>query len=120
MTEPEQWQIILLKAAAIIEKEGWVKDAFHKNGSHCAVGAINKAAKLNGKRRSPQKAIVKLYDVVSKDRDLWPRRYYRYNRDCYYLDKRDDVMLWNDTVCTTGKEVVKAMRKAAGCPDVKT
>lgn len=114
MTEPEQWQIILLKAAAIIEKEGWITGSLHRGGKHCAVGAINKAAGLISKRHHTSKAITKLHEAVKSDL----HGSFHFDGDNLH-ERRSNVMTWNDLVAKSGKKVVKTMRKAAGCPDVK-
>lgn len=36
------WQEVLLRAADLIEKDGWCRGTYHRGRGHCIVGAVTK------------------------------------------------------------------------------
>ena len=87
---------ILLKAARILEKSGWIRYEMERNGRYCMIGALRKAAfgspympiQQNQPHRSYHRAVRELAD-------------YGY---CFG---------WNDEPDRRGKEVIAALRKTA-------
>jgi hypothetical protein len=82
---------ILREAADLIERDGWVQGVYHsEDGRHCAAGALSRA----------------LADVDD------PVAYETYS---LLLDEIGwvGVPMWNDTVATSGQQVVDTLRRAA-------
>lgn len=97
----EPWQQILKDAADIIEREGWIRDSYHNKNGHCAIGAINKASKLNGKKLSTTKAVAALHKII-----------FPYSPS---PDMKEDIITWNDHyLYATKQTVIDILRKAAG------
>lgn len=88
--KPEQIaaQRILLDAADLIEREGWVKKAYRSWTGYCAVGAIQTVACRT--QNSSFHAVIILTRHIG------------------------DIIIWNDNIAQNKAEVVRVMREAAG------
>jgi hypothetical protein len=96
---------ILEKAADIIDTDGWTRGNLRRGERRCAVGAISKAAGIDGQYPSSQTpaawgAVKALGDVVSPNRS-------------HYAEVVDRVTSWNDARARTAKEVSRKLREAA-------
>ena len=86
----EPWQEILMEAAAILDRDGWVRGAMHSASGHCIVGAI---------------AIASRGEILN--REVATRHLHRY--------LGDEPMGWNDGATGLNKKVVSStLRSCAG------
>lgn len=83
----EQWQRGLLRAADLIERDGWCQRFANKNGRYCLFGAISMAAGVFD--------ACALTDRVSR-----------------YLGVPSAIS-WNDAPCRTKEEAIRALRGCA-------
>lgn len=104
----EEWQLILLKAAALIEKKGWTK-AYSAHGRYCAVGAIRKASGLR-----PYDEPIKGVALKAEKRLLsYVRKRFTPSLSAYWHPySYNYVEAWNDDQ-SRRKIVVKTMRDCA-------
>lgn len=92
----EPWQLVLLKAADIIEERGWIQGgAMAQNGAVCAAGAIYDACGVTG-----NPAALPLYREI-------------YARVAQELQPYANIPEWNDTTGRTQQEVTSTLRKLA-------
>jgi hypothetical protein len=95
----EPWQQILIDAADIIEKHGWIKDRYHTVHGYCAVGAIMKVGGYDVRRN--QSIHGNLPPVV---KDAMTQ-----------LQKNLGVSIprWNDGIGRTKEQVVAKLKEVA-------
>lgn len=121
--ETEEWRTVLLEAANIIEREGWVQGQYVEysddiSSRRCAIGAISKAASgisyawdcgYSGSDKTfwfTSKAAQEAYDKMMVEinrRPVWAF----WRKEWTTLDR------WNDHDGRTADEVVATMRKVA-------
>ena len=96
---------ILLRAARILEHDGWCRNEFsNSRGHHCAMGAIRVAAyrllpkiSFNLRVRSIQKCVFALAEEVQPG----------------WTDPQDAIINWNDGDTRRGFQVIAKLRKVA-------
>lgn len=90
----EPWQKILLDAADILEKKGWVRSHYHHAGRSCAIGAI--AIATSGNANGTHIGTVAGKTAVGE-----------------LMDYIGNIPYWNDHVAKDGKEVIATLRAVA-------
>lgn len=97
----EPWRVLLLKAARILERDGWCRNTLYWRKRSCAVGALNRAAYGRPSlppddRVSPElnEARARLLQFIGEDGIL-------------------GVEHWNDNKCYDGASVISVMRRVA-------
>jgi len=93
----EDWQKLLLKAAEVLERDGWIRHAYHAEGAHCAVGALQVARReLNIPVGSDAKKLA-----------------YTNFRRTIYGRLIGSIPHWNDAEWRTKDDVINAFKEAA-------
>lgn len=98
----QDWRKVLLKAADVIEKRGWIKGTLEGSaGRVCAIGAINlvESGVVDAGRMALRDSVA-----ISK-------------LGCYL---NNEVDIWNDVVAKSSAEVMAVMKDCActfECPD---
>lgn len=89
---PKTIRDVLLVAARLLERRGWCRGAYEKNGRLCVIGAMRLAVKGDANKFSglAYDASVKFGDTIGEL--AWD---------------------WNDRVAKSRSAVVQALRKAA-------
>jgi hypothetical protein len=92
-TKPlEPWQQLLLRAAEVIERDGWIQGHAFQHDGVCMVGAIARAG------RGQQ----------------WPAgTQYQKMLTALFPSTGGNMVRWNDTPGRTKQQVIDALRKAA-------
>lgn len=95
----EPWQEILLKAADILETEGWIRGRYISEAGFCAIGAIRKASGLSSDFNKP---------IANLNLGTTPS----YLIACRKLEMDvGAISSWNDT--SSKKIVIDQLRKVA-------
>lgn len=87
------WQQVLLNAADLIEKKGWIRGEFANKNGYCAVGAIYTCY---GSFYSKWRAMLKLR---------------AYLRGVY--GRRTPIVVWNDLKFLDRRRIIEDIREAA-------
>lgn len=85
----EPWQQVLIDAANLIKKKGWVKGHYETNKGFCMVGAIRMAAK-----NTPMAYDAEMH--LSRSMGTY------------------NILAWNDHNAKSKEHVIYELRKAAG------
>jgi len=103
----EPWQKILLKAADLLERQGWCQEKLTDRGSHCTIGALQRVAFGTALSSEWDKLSSLVRDSIN---------YKSYMIACTNLSTAIDepsIWDWNDNCETTASLVVSTLRKVA-------
>ncbi len=95
----QTWQMILLEAANLIEREGWTRGNYHDDYGYCVSGALRQIAQSVGPTTFLLHA--SLYEALEEAVINLGN----------YID--DDIIKWNDTIAESKEQVVRIMREVA-------
>lgn len=98
------WRSLILKAAEIIEKKGWVQNHLYEEGSFCTVGALLKADGV------PVKDIKDEFFNVSRACEIAQSKITDHLWTVY---DDQNIETWNDSPGQTADKVVGVLREIA-------
>jgi hypothetical protein len=87
-------QLALLRAAELLERDGWCQGALVKNGAFCAMGALHKATDRD--RKAYMSSLYRLMAFLGQ-----------------HHGGTRNIIDWNDQPERTADEVIDALRAAA-------
>lgn len=93
------WRRLLLKAARILERDGWCQNNLYWRTRSCAIGALNRADSGHPGYEGVHSAV-------------WVEAHNRLR--AFVGGHNGSIEAWNDTVGRTGSQVIATMRKVAG------
>jgi hypothetical protein len=103
------WRKILLGAADLIDKKGWIQGAFERSTGFCIIGAMTRAATDLGLSDTRSHFFTFSQSMVVRNTD------FETAHEHVFVELGNlSPMGWNDTVAKSKKEVVNLLLKVAG------
>lgn len=95
----EPWQQLLIDAADLIEKKGWIQSAYKSQFGYCTLGAL----RVVYQRQKPDHAYIQKSDHAYMEAQVKLRQ-----------TLGTDIAGWNDSSCRSKEQVVQMLLFVAG------